>query len=220
MKKKEKEKAINLRKKGMSVRDITNKVNAAKSSVSRWVRDVKLTKKQKKHLKEKSHSQFVIEKRRKTRIKNEKQKRQKIINKAKKEINNISEKELFLIGISLYWGEGGKTQRGLVRLTNSDSRLIKVMMKFFRDICEVPEDKFRGHIHLHPHLNKNKAENYWSNISGIPKKQFFKTSQQHNKSSKNKKDSLPLGTFTIYVCDTELFLKIKGWTEGLVENII
>jgi hypothetical protein len=49
----------------------------------------------------------------------------------------------------------------------------------------------------------------------IPLKQFYKTYQKQNKSSQNKKNSLPYGTFTIIICDTELFLRIRGWINGL-----
>ena len=91
------------------------------------------------------------------------------------------------------------------------------MMIFFRRVCKIPESKFRGYIHLHPHLSQERAENYWSKVAGIPLSQFFKTYNKPNKSSQNKKDSLPFGTFDIYICDTELFLKLKGWREKVYE---
>ena len=36
-----------------------------------------------------------------------------------------------------------------------------------------------------------------------------------NKSSQGKKNTLPYGTFDIYVLDAQLFLKIIGWTRGI-----
>jgi len=91
------------------------------------------------------------------------------------------------------------------------------MMHFFKETCKVPKKKFRGHIFLHPHLNTKKAEKYWHNISGIPLNQFYKTSKQQSRASKGKRDTLPFGTFCIQICNTELFLKIKGWIEKLYE---
>ena len=185
-----------------------------------WVREIELSSKQKLGLSSKGQSKKVIEQRRTTRLTNENARRQKIIDAAKKEIKPISKQELFLIGIGLYWAEGSKTRRGIVEFSNSDPLLIQIMMKFFKENCNVPPEKFRGHIHLHRHLDPIKAIKYWNKVSGIPTKQFFKTSQQHNRASKNKKDSLPYGTFSIYVCSTELFLRIKGWMEGLYKGII
>ncbi len=92
-------------------------------------------------------------------------------------------------------------------------------MKFFREVCKVPEEKFRAHIHIHPHLKYKKAEQYWSDITKIPLRQFYKTYRKMNKSSKNKKDNLIFGTMAIYVCNQELFLKITGWIRGTFKII-
>lgn len=220
MKSDEKKLAIDLRKNGFSINEITKKLCVSKSSVSIWVRDVELTKFQKQNLYNKGHSREAVEKRRASRLKNEYARREVIVQRAKSEINRISKNELFLIGIGLYWAEGSKTRRGIVEFANSDPKLISVMMAFFTDICMVQKGRFRGHIHLHPHLDHKKAENYWHKVSGISLDKFFKTTQQHNKASKGKRDSLPYGTFSIYICDTELFLKIKGWIDGLADVVI
>ncbi len=220
MKTKEKLLSRDLRRQGLSLNEIKKKTGFTKSSISIWVRDIELSKNQRKQLSEKGCTKDVIEKRRFTRLTNENNRRQIIIDKAAKEIHNISEKELWLIGVALYWGEGAKTLRSGLHFSNSNPDMIKVIMEFFRRICLVPEDKFRGNIHIHRHLDCKKAEKYWSSISGIPLNQFYKAYRKPSKSSQSKKDSLPFGTFDIYVCNTELFLKIKGWIEGVYKNII
>ncbi len=218
MLKKEKEQAIKLRKEGLSINEIAKKLDVAKSSVSLWVREIKLSFDQIGNLSQKRYQRAVIEKRRVTRLKNETAKRQIILDAAQKQIKKISEKELWLMGVMLYWAEGGKTQRSLVRFSNGDPEMIKIMMFFFRKICKVPEEKFRGYIHIHPHLDHIEAEKYWSSITGIALKKFFKTYRKINISSKNKKDSLPFGVMDIYICDTELFLKISGWAKGIFSS--
>jgi len=215
MKEREKKIARSLRGQGWSLNEIRQKLKVAKSSVSFWVRDIELTKKQKQTLSKKGVRKEVIERQRKTRLEREKAKRQIIIDKAKNEINSLSIKELKLIGIGLYWAEGSKLHRGTVQFSNSDPRLIQFMMKFFRRICKVPKKRFRGHISIHPHLDAKRAEKYWHKVSGIPLNQFYKTSKQQSRASKKTKDNLPYGTFSIQISITELFLKIKGWSEGL-----
>ncbi len=220
MKIKERKLARELRSQGLSLNEIIAKTGFSKGSVSLWVRDIELTLEQKKQLSRKGRTKESIERRRTTRLGRENARRQIIVDNAKKEISNVSDQELKLIGIALYWGEGGKANRGSVQLSNGDPRIIRLMMKFFKRVCKVPKKKFRGHIHVHPHLNVKKAEGYWSTVSGIPLNQFYKTYSKPNKSSQSKKDSLPFGTFDIYVHNTELFLKIKGWIEAVYENII
>ncbi len=219
MKSKEKILARRLRTRGFSINEIKDKLRVAKSSVSLWVRDVIISEENQKKLSLRGRSIVDIEKRRQTRLHRENARRQIIIDRATHEIKTISRQELKLIGVMLYWGEGGKTGRGVVRFSNSDSEMIVVIMRFFREICVVPDLKFRGYLHIHPHLDYKKAEKYWSDISGIPLTQFYKTYRKMNVASKHKRDNIPLGTFDIYICNTELFLKIKGWIKGVVGRL-
>ena len=214
------DKARILRKQGYSVKEITRVLSVAKSSVSLWVRSIKLTAKQKKRLSEKGHSLDVIEKRRSTRLSNEYARRQIVFQNGVREIDTISRRDIFFIGQGLYLGEGAKYSRGNASFYNSDPRIIQIMMRFYREICCVPDAKFKAQVLLHPHLDAQRAEKYWSKVSGIPRTHFQKTSQQHNKASKGKKDSLPMGTFTIGVYDTKLFLKMMGWMEGTYARMI
>jgi len=216
----EKEKARALRKKGYSINQIVKEVGLTKASVSVWVRDIILTKTQKKKISERGRSVESIEKRRVNRLLNEKNKRQMVIDNAKKDFNDISLEQLKLIGIVLYLGEGGKTKRGMVRLANSDPIVIKMMMKFFREICKVSNDKFRASIHTFAHADIEKTEKYWSKISKIPRSQFFKTYIKASSASLQKRNTLPFGTFDIYVCDTKLFLTIMGWIYRIKELTI
>ncbi|MCD6539983.1 MAG: hypothetical protein J7K37_04705 [Candidatus Omnitrophica bacterium] len=122
---------------------------------------------------------------------------------------------LKIIGSVLYWAEGYNKTRNMVIFGNSNPAMIRLMMRFFREICKIPESKFRGCVHLHPHLDGRKAMRFWSKESGIPLKQFHRLQTAISKASKNKRDSLPLGTFRIIISDTRLQSKIKGWIKGI-----
>jgi len=66
------------------------------------------------------------------------------------EINHISLRELKLIGIALYWAEGYKIPGcSGVEFTNSDPAMIKLMMRWFREICHVSENRFHIRIQIH-----------------------------------------------------------------------
>jgi len=213
----EKEKARSLRKKGYSINQIIKETGFTKSSISLWVRDIVLTKAQKKKLSENGRSVESVERRRIARLSNEQEKRQIIFDKAKEDYNSISLEELKLVGIILYLGEGGKTERGTARLSNADPAVIKIMMRFFREVCRVPEEKFRGNVHTFAHADIEKTEKYWSTLTGIPRSQFQKTYIKPSSASLQKRYTLPYGTFSINVCDTQLFLKIMGWIEKIKE---
>jgi len=213
----EKEKARTLRMKGYSINQIIKETGFTKSSVSLWVRDIVLTEAQKKKLSENGRSVESVERRRVARLFNEQAKRQVIFDKAKEDYNHISLEQLKLIGIILYLGEGGKTERGTAQLSNADPAVIKIMMRFFREVCKVPEEKFRGNIHTFTHAHVKNTEKYWSKVSGIPVTQFYKTYVKPSAASLHKRQTLPYGTFSIYTNDTKLFLTIMGWIERIKE---
>lgn len=209
--------AIRLRQQGVSIAYIAKEIGAAKSSVSVWTKHVLLTADQKLKLQRNSHSNEAIEKRRSSRLLGEMRKRDAAITLARESVGGLSHRELWLVGTALYWAEGGKTQR-MVRFSNGDPTMIVFMMKYFRKVCNVPEEKFTGHIHIHESLNARAAEEYWSKISGIPQQKFYKTFNKKNVSSKGKRKTLPYGVFDIYVLDVKLFLKIQGWIEGIAQK--
>lgn len=207
-------KAKQLRVAGVSIKTIARTVGAAQSSVSLWVRDVPLSDELKLALQGNMHSAESIEKRRQSRLMSEAAKRSKIINGAKEEIKHLNGRELWLIGVALYWAEGGKTQ-SVVRFSNGDPKMVQLMMKFFIEVCNVKQDKIRGHIHIHESLDVGTAEKYWQKITGIKPGHFYKTYNKPNRSSKNKRNSLPYGVCDIYISDAKLLYTLRGWAEGI-----
>jgi len=213
--------ARHLRHKGLSLNEISSHLGISKSSASTWVRDVKLTKKQQAFLGHKAHFREIIQKRVATRMKNEDAKRRDTMNGHKNifPLKKLSPEHLLIIGTILYWAEGGKSHKNRsFNFTNSDPRMIQVMMSFLKTVCHVPEKKFHAHIHLHSHLDVNSAEKYWSSISNISRSQFYKTTQVINKASKDTRDTLPYGTFSIQIGSTDLFLKMLAWIEVITEK--
>jgi transposase len=99
------EKAIKLRRNGLSYSEIRKQVKVSKSSLSLWLRSVGLTKRQKQKLRKKMGGyQKGIGKWRNQRIS-----KTKIVNKeAIDQINRVKEtnEKLWLMGIMLYWQRG------------------------------------------------------------------------------------------------------------------
>jgi transcriptional regulator with XRE-family HTH domain len=213
----ERETARALRRKGMSMNEIIRKTGYSKSSVSGWTNNIILTKKQRDGLSQKGRSIESIERRRKSRLFNESKKRQVFTDKAKGDFSDLSERDLKIIGSMIYWGEGGKTNRNMARLSNSDPVIIKVMMRYFREICGVPNSKFRASVHTFAYADIDETMNYWARVSGIPRDQFYKAYIKQSSASLGKRKTLPFGTLDIYVCDTKIFLTIMGWIEKISE---
>ncbi len=216
---KDKNKAILLRKQGKSYNEIAKILNVPKSTLSLWLRSVGMPSKIKEKFWNKTRKNWAenITKFNKKRAKIAKEKAKQIQNLTSKDIGKISKRELFLIGIALYWAEGHKKSRWRLDFSNSDPLMIKLIMRFFREICNIKEDKFSATAQIHPNITSEKAINYWSKITKIPKKQFLKTYTRVTPTSKRKRafNTLPYGTLRISISNVEMTNKMKGWISGL-----
>ena len=217
MKVKEIARSRKLRLQGLSLREIVAKTKYPKSSVSGWIRDISLTNEQIVRLKTnqdkgraKAANHPNSSKLHWAKI------RQQVIDSAKKEIpRHCSLKTLKLIGAALYWAEGYTASRNLFVFANCNARMIQLMMHFLKRVCKVSIEKIKGRVNIHPSLDLKAADKYWSIVSGIPVSKLYKPLLAVSKASKQKRKTLPYGTFRITICDVILCSKIKGWIEGL-----
>lgn len=131
-----KEKAIELRSLGYSYNEIRKIVVVSKDTLSRWCRDVQLSDSQKKILLakkingQKKGSMIAASNKQRERI----VRTEAIFSHAKKEIGNISDRDEFIFGLSLYAGEGSKTD-GKGSFVNANPLLIKFMCKWLIKYC-------------------------------------------------------------------------------------
>lgn len=209
-------KAQTLRRQGLSYGAIFSKVRVSKDTLSRWCRDIVLTKDQQIQLTrnkvfgQTKGSLIAAENKRKARIARTKS----IFRRAKEELGSLSKRDRFIMGIALYAAEGSKGAGGF---SNSDPHIIRFMMKWFREFCKVPLSKFRGAIWLHEGLSERKAKKFWSTLTGIPEYQFHKTYIAENKknSRKIRKNIHQFGVFAIRFTDAERQRRIMGWISAL-----
>jgi len=217
----DKNKAISLRKRGNSYNEISKILGVPKSTLSLWLRDIKMLPEVEKifldRIRKKWSKSITDFNKKQGEIAKEKSEKRKQI--AMKDIRRISKRELMLIGIALYWAEGHKKSRWSLRFTNSDPSMIRLIMRFFREICKIPEDKMKAAVQIHPNTTSKKAINYWSKISGISRNNFNKTYSRVTPSSKFKRppNTLPYGTLSIDVCNIEIADKVKGWIRGIAK---
>jgi hypothetical protein len=98
--------------------------------------------------------------------------------------------------------------------------MIKLIIKFFEEICKVPKGKMRANVQIHSNVTSEEAISYWSAVSRVPKSQFTKCYLRLTPSSKQKRpfNTLPYGTLRVSVYDTQMTSKVKGWIQGISEK--
>jgi cell division protein FtsB len=221
-KQKEKQKAIKLRKHGYSYSEILKQVPVAKSTLSLWLQSVGLSKQQKQRLTKKKLESALRGARRK------REQKIALINKlhreAEKDIKKITKRELWLIGIMLYWAEGSKEKdtAANIQFSNSDPVMIKLFLKWLIDICNIGYNKINFSIYIHEN-HKHRLEkviNYWVQKIGLSKK-FFTGVYFKKGNPKTKRTNVGnnyYGVVRIRVRESsDLNRKIVCWVHGVAK---
>lgn len=177
-----KQKAIQLRKQGISIPKIARQLGIAKSTASNWVSSLPLPEHILRHLSENSltgceKGREVIRIRR--MLQRDKQRRDagKLLEIFERKIDTNFTK---LCAAILFWCEGSKRDLGSVGFINSDPFMIKVFLRALREGYELDETKFRIVIHLHDYHDDEEQKRYWSKITNIPITQFTKSYRKPN----------------------------------------
>ena len=220
-----KEKAISLRKDGKSYNSIRKVLGIkSKGTLSFWFRDINLSRQSKKLLEKNNilaHKRglFKANVERRNKIDHE----NKIaFDEGGNYISFLSSKELTLIGTALYWGEGTKSEKApdkRLAFTNSDPYMIKVYMKFIREVLKVSEEKIRAGIHIYPSISSEKARRFWASITKLPEDRFYIVTQISRLSRGKRPNMLPYGTAVIKVNNRIQYYKVKGMISRIIEQL-
>jgi len=208
----EKEKAIAMRKKGYSYNEILKEVPVAKSSLSLWLKDLPLTKDEKKVLKKRTDSN-ISKGRIRAASSNRKHKlarEQEYFREATMEFKNYCTNPLFHTGIALYWAEGAK-RSNVFLFMNSDSKMIEVMLQWIETFTEYTREDLGYRLYLHQPFVKDNWELWWQKQLLVSENQFKKTIIKPSSLNIKKRPNYR-GCLRIEVPrSTKLLTKIKFW---------
>lgn len=169
---KDREKALRLRKQGKSYSQIKHTLDVSKGTLSVWLRDYPLSKERIRDLNYSNDQR--IEKFRETMRKKREERLLETYKIQKKEILPINKRDLFLMGLALYWGEGTKSKMSTLELANTDPTMIKFFIRWLTTSLDISKDSLKIKLHLYKNMDIDEKTNYWSNVLGIPSLQFTK----------------------------------------------
>lgn len=224
----DRELAYKLRLQGNSYSQINQILGVPKSTLSAWFARLELSDSVRDKINQRGRTVAIaaLVRRNKNQTTKAIERTRRFRQEARSEIPVPSNNELRLLGISLYWAEGYKrpkqrngreiTSHG-VSLTNSDPALVKVFLRFLREVCLVPEEKIKANLRIFSHQNESQLLAFWIGATKLPRKNFTKTLHTISISSRRRRpyNTLPYGVIQIRVANTELFHKIMGWIEAL-----
>lgn len=167
----DKQKAILMRRKGMSYSQIKEKLIVSKSTLSDWLSGMPLSEKRIRELRDFNPQR--IERYRNTMMAKKNVRMKEVYQKVSRDIGIFSKREIFLLGLFLYWGEGTKAQNSLVALTNTNPAMLKFFIEWLK-LFGVKNKDLKVKVHLYSDMNINKALDFWSKELKIPISQFYK----------------------------------------------
>lgn len=132
---------------------------------------------------------------------------------------DLNNRELFLIGVALYIGEGAKGESSLV-FTNSDPGVVKVWVEFLEAVCHVPRSKLKARISYYEDLNYPNLLAFWSETLKIPSGNFIRPAEKKGRVSKGiyeGRRSL-YGTVQVSFHDSRLMSLMKRWMNDLIDG--
>lgn len=214
----EKAKAVELRKKGYTYNEILKEVKVAKSSLSLWLKDLPLTKSEKKYLK--SNTQANISR---GRIKaatcnhlNRLERDTLVAIEAEQEFHKFSEEGLFQTGVALYWAEGAK-RSGMFHFTNSEPEMVQVMILWLERYTSYNKNQCAYRLYVHNPYAHLGYEKKWAHKLQVSTT-LFKSSVVKPTKLLSKKRPGYEGCLRLEVPrSSKLLLKMKIWIRLLVE---
>ncbi|MGP2441906.1 hypothetical protein [Streptomyces sp. JW3] len=213
-----KARARELRLQGWTYDQIEVELGCSRSSVSLWVRDLPRPEPRYTPEEQRALMNEGLARRRAA----EDEERQRIKAEARREIGAFTARELFLVGVALYWAEGSKSKpydrRERAVFVNSDPGVIKTYLAWL-DLLGVGRDRMGFRLLIHESANIDASHRFWAEIADIAPTAFAKpTLKKHNPKTvrKNIGDNYH-GCLVVTVSrSAQLYNRIEGWWEGTV----
>jgi hypothetical protein len=213
-----KAKARELRLKGWTYDQIQLELGCSRSSISLWVRDLprpepRYTPEERKALMQEGLARLRT-------AQNEELEQTRL--GALREVGELTSRELFMVGIALYWAEGSKSKpydrRERVVFVNSDPGVIETYLAWL-DLLDVDRDRLRYRVLIHESADVEAAHRHWAGLAGVDPSVFDRpTLKKHNPRTvrKNTGDDYH-GCLVITVMrSAHLYNRIEGWWQGIV----
>ena len=212
--------AMSLRRGGYSYSEIQKFVSVPKATLSYWFKDIKLSEPQLVRLQKKRNE--AIQQGAQVRSKRVSDAIEKIEKSSAKDIKDISKRELWLMGIMLYWRErvSDRDVKKGVKFTSSDPYLIRLFLKWLMDVGQLGEADVLCDILGDG--DKEKAVTYWSEVTGYPQGVFTRIYSQKTKKKRKKRkiQKAEFGLLRIRVKASSMMARqLSGWIKAIQNKI-
>ncbi|WP_413758610.1 hypothetical protein [Streptomyces sp. MMBL 11-3] len=213
--------ARELRLQGWTYDRIQAELGCSKGSISLWVRD--LPKPERRDSVE--QAKLAAQKRWEHELAVRDEERRRTKEAAAATVGGLSERELLLAGVSLYWAEGTKdkpyARRESVTFVNSDPGVIRLYLAWLA-LLGIGHERLQYRVMIHMTADVEGAERYWADLVGVDAAVFQRTTiKKHNPRTVRKNVGEDYrGCLVVRVSQgAELYRRIEGWWSGMVDSV-
>ncbi|OGN27860.1 MAG: hypothetical protein A2941_00740 [Candidatus Yanofskybacteria bacterium RIFCSPLOWO2_01_FULL_49_17] len=198
--------ARSLRRGGYSYSEIRKFVNVPKATLAFWTRDLKLSDEQVARLRKKQLES--VKQGTKNRSEGVARTIQQIELSAIKNVGAISKRELWLMGILLYWRNRNKNDihKG-VSFSSGDPDLVRLFLKWLEEAGRIPKEEIALDLFLGRPKDKKEAITFWVKETGFPTANFTNFYYY-------KKPSKPILKIRVKA-SSMLARQLSGWIEAI-----
>ena len=216
--------ARKLRSAGWSYNEISKHITVSKSTLSGWLKDVALSKKQRLVLRKKWENGLKKARGLAAAAHREKTKKRFALaaHNAETTIRNLGDVfysdhciKLFLS--ALYLGEGSKNN-SVVCMANANPTICKAFVVLLKKVYALDDKKFRCHLHIRADQKPQALTKYWSQVLDIPTKQFMKPHADKRTADKPSNQDY-FGVCAIYYYDASIQKNLLSLANSALEKL-
>jgi hypothetical protein len=205
-----------LRALGYTYTEIAEATGASNGSISPWVRDVRVPNRERAERRRLT----ALRSSAKERARQAQRRRDVQTSIAAASVGPLTERELFLVGVALYWAEGSKSKpydlRERITFINSDPQVIDTFMAWLR-LLGVPPEGCRFRLHIHETADVSAAQGFWAARVGVREEAFLRATLKRHSPKTNRLNVGDdyRGCLVISVLrSAELYRNVAGWWLG------
>jgi len=213
----ERNKAIELRKQGLTYSEITQIVPVSKGLLSYWFRNLELSQPEKEAVVSR-----LVDRKGKGILKSVATNRglrlsREIVSfeNAKKLFREMCTDSQFLVGIALYWAEGAKKHNNF-QFVNSDPDMIVFMHKWIGKYLKVERSKIKCRIFLHKVPGYESLNLFWATKLGLPPESFQRTIYKPTKYIIKRNPDYK-GCLRLCITNVYIFRLMRAWQKLLIQ---
>lgn len=214
------EKALSLRKQGMSYSQIRKTLKVSKSTLSIWLHEMPLSEERIRELQRRGweKNEAALERFRNTMRRKREERLKEIYKIQKKKFLPLNNCSFFIAGLFLYWGEGTKCRRDGLSISNTDPSVIRFFIRWLNKSLNIPREKMRVGLHLYKDMNIDREMKFWSKLLSIPLQQFIRPYIKKTSSERiNHKGGFGHGTCNLRINSVsiaeKIFMTLKAITD-------